>query len=86
MKKRIAVVASEKEYADFLKNNVEKYLGKYATFTSYSMIEMNEKGELDEDFVLISAFNIFQAVRSSVSEKSEIVVLSLALNKNRWKA
>lgn len=86
MKKRIAVVASEKEYADFLKNNVEKYLGKYATFTSYSMIEMNEKGELDEDFVLISAFNIFQAVRSSVSEKSEIVVLSLALNKKQMES
>lgn len=86
MKKKIAVVATEKEYADFLKSNIEKYLGKYADFTSYSMSEMSDKGRLDEDFVLISAFNIFQDVRGSVSETSEIIVLSLALNKKQMES
>lgn len=86
MRKKLAVVATEKDYADFLKGNIEKYLGKYADFFSYSVDEMNRKGVLDEDYVLISAFNIFQDARKMISPGSEIIVLSLALNKKQMES
>ncbi|MEE0740697.1 MAG: sigma 54-interacting transcriptional regulator [Emergencia sp.] len=81
--KRIAVVATEKEYAEFLRENVEKYMHAYAAFVSYSIEEVEKKGILEEDFVLLSAFNIFQQVRQKLAETSEIIVLSLSLNKRQ---
>lgn len=81
--KRIAVVATEKAYAEFLKDNVEKYMKRYAEFVAYSVSEVEQKGVLDEDFVLLSAFNIFQKVRKMISDTTEIIVLSIALSKNQ---
>ncbi len=81
--KRIAVVATEKEYADFLMNNVAKYMNRYAGFVSYSIAEVERIGLIEEDFVLLSAFNIFQQVRQKISEASEIIVLSLSLSKKQ---
>ena len=86
MRKKLAVVATEKNYADFLKGNIEKYLGRYADFFSYSVEEMYGKGMLEEDYVLISAFNIFQDARKMISPDSEIIVLSLALNKKQMES
>ena len=86
MRKKLAVVATEKDYADFLKGNIEKYLGRYADFFSYSVEEMYGKGMLEEDYVLISAFNIFQDARKMISPDSEIIVLSLALNKKQMES
>lgn len=81
--KRIAVVATEKVYADFLMRNIAKYLHRYADFVSYSIREVEEKGMLEEDFVLISASNIFQQVRKKLGPNSEMIVPSLALNKEQ---
>lgn len=81
--KRIAVVATEKEYADFLMNHVAKYMNRYAQFVSYSIAEIEKAGLIEEDFVLLSAFNIFQQVRQKISEASEIIVLSLSLSKRQ---
>jgi transcriptional regulator with PAS, ATPase and Fis domain len=86
MEKTIAVIATEKEYAEFLKTDVEKYLGEYAKFSAYSIGEVREKEEIRENFVLISAFNIFQEVRSKISRSSEIIVLSLSLNKSQMES
>lgn len=81
--KEIAVVATEKEYAEFLMNNISKYLGRYARFRSYSIAEVERLESATEDFVLVSAFNIFQQVRQKISARSEIVVLSLSLTKKQ---
>lgn len=81
--KKIAVVATEKRYADFLMDNVAKYLNQYAQFQSYSISELERVEELEEDYVLLSAFNIFQQVRRKISDVSEIIVLSLSLNKKQ---
>ena len=75
--KKIAVVATEKEYAEFLKENVAKYMNRYADFIAYSVAEVEEIPVLEEDFVLISAFNIFQQTKKKISGHSEIIVLSL---------
>jgi transcriptional regulator with PAS, ATPase and Fis domain len=84
--KKIAVVATEKEYADFLMDNISKYLRRYADFVSYSIPEIDEKEQITEDFVVVSAFNIFQQVREKISSSSEIVVLSLSLNKKQMRS
>lgn len=81
--KQIAIVATEKEYADFLMMNIRKYLNKYADFKSYSIREIDLIENIEEDFVLLSAFNIFQKVRKKISVDSEIIVLSLSLNKSQ---
>ncbi len=81
--KKIAVVATEKEYADFLMKDIVKYLSRYADFKSYSIDEVDKVELLTEDFVLLSAFNIFQKVRQKISTNSEIIVLSLSLNKKQ---
>ncbi|SHI38450.1 Sigma-54 interaction domain-containing protein [Dethiosulfatibacter aminovorans DSM 17477] len=78
--KSIAVVATVKEYADFLMMNVSRYLGKYAEFKSYSIDEVDSIDTLEEDFVLLSAFNIFQKVRRKIGSGSEIIVLAVTLN------
>lgn len=84
--KEIAVVATEKQYARFLMDNISKYLGRYASFKAYSIAEVETLDRVKEDYVLVSAFNIFQQVRQKISDRSEIVVLSLDLPKNRWKS
>lgn len=81
--KKIAVVATEKEYAEYLKNSITRYLGRYADFKSYSIEEVEKAGMLTEDFILISAFNVFQKVRQKVSGHSEIMVLTLSLSKKQ---
>ena len=81
--KEIAVVATEKQYARFLMDNISKYLGRYASFKAYSIAEVETLDRVKEDYVLVSAFNIFQQVRQKISDRSEIVVLSLALTKKQ---
>ncbi len=79
--KKVAVVATEKDYGIFLRNNIEKYLGKYAKFKEYSMMEMQRINALQEDIVLISGFNIFQSVKPKLKSSSKLIVLSVTLNK-----
>ncbi len=81
--KKIAVVATEKEYAGFLRQNIEKYMSRYAVFVDYSISEVENMDALEEEFVLVSAFNIFQRVRAKISDHSEIIVLSLSLGKEQ---
>ena len=45
--KKIAVVATEKRYADLLMDNVAKYLNQYAQFQSYSISELERVEELE---------------------------------------
>lgn len=84
--KQIAVVATEKEYAEFLMGNISKYMHKYAKFKAYSLKEIDGIENLKEDFVLLSAFNIFQKVKQKISMNSEIIVLSLSLNKKQMES
>lgn len=81
--KSIAVIATEKEYARHIRRNVEQYLGNYGEFFDYSVREVEEQGEIKEDFILISAFNIFQKVRALVTDHTEIIVISLSLTKTQ---
>ena len=61
--KRIAVIATDGKFAGFLMQSIQRYMNRYAEFTSYSMAELEGKETIEEDFILLSAFTIYQKVR-----------------------
>ncbi len=84
--KRIAVVAMEKEYAKYLKDNLELYLSKYAKFYSYSLSEIEEMEFIEEEFVVISTFTIFQGVKHKMTKQSELIVVNVTLRREKIKS
>ncbi|MDD6042142.1 MAG: sigma 54-interacting transcriptional regulator [Eubacteriaceae bacterium] len=81
--RKVTIVAIEKTYAISLKEQYDKYLGAYCQFSAMSLEELTDVGYLDSDFVLLFAFDIFQQVRDKISDSTEIIVISLALNKKQ---
>lgn len=81
--KKIAVVASERKLADILKENIEKYLHRYAQFVSFTTEETDQMEQIPVDYVLLSAFTIYQKVNKKIGPDSEIIILSLSLNKSQ---
>ena len=58
--KKIAVVATEKEYADFLRDDMGRYLSRYATFVSYSVSEIEDMEETVSYTHLIKSLSVGQ--------------------------
>lgn len=83
MRKKVVVVTTDKSYAEFLMNNMKKYMNAYADFECYSIQEVLQKEQIAADFFMFSAFNYFQQVRERIPDTSEIIVLSVALNKEQ---
>ncbi|WP_130861372.1 sigma-54 interaction domain-containing protein [Bacilliculturomica massiliensis] len=81
MKKTIAVVAMEMEYAEILCGNLSEYLSRYADFRYYSLEEIGAMDFIREDFVVITTFTIFEAIKRKMRSGSELIVVSLTLNK-----
>ena len=81
--KKIAVVASDRKLADFLKENVQKYMSRYGEFASYTTAETDKMDLIKADFVLLSAFTIYQKVARKIGPETEIIILSLSLNKEQ---
>ncbi|WP_324825926.1 sigma-54 interaction domain-containing protein [Sinanaerobacter sp. ZZT-01] len=81
--KRIAVVAMEKQYAKYLRDNLALYLSNYAEICYYTVAEVERMEQIPEEFVLVSAFTIFQRVKEKIKETSELIVISITLNKEK---
>ncbi len=79
--KRIAVVAGEKKYARYLMENLAGFLGAYAELRAYSVSEAEELECFEEEYVAVSAYTLFQSVKSKVKESSEMVILNLTLTR-----
>lgn len=79
--KTIAVIANEREYAEFLRDNLNNYFKKYVQINTYSMEDIQNIDYIKEKYVIISAFTIFQKVKNKVTENSELVIASLTLTK-----
>lgn len=79
---QIAVIGIEKDYANYLKENLEEYLGKYAEIHAYSMSELNDVEYIQETYVVISMFTIFQEVKKKIKDTSKFHIISIALNKS----
>lgn len=81
--KKLAVVASDKKFANFLLENVQKYMGHYGEIYVYTIDEIEKKDHIEEDFVLLSAFTIYQRVRQKIGSGTEIIILNLSLSKKQ---
>ena len=84
--KRIAVIATDGKFAGFLMQSIQRYMHRYAEFTSYSMAEIEGKETIEEDFILLSAFTIYQKVRGKIGSHAEVIILTLTLNKRQIQA
>lgn len=83
--KRIAVVALEKEYAKYLRDNLALYLENYAEIRYYTVNQVERMTHISEEFVVVSAFTIFQRVKRKIKESSELIVIQITLNKEKVK-
>lgn len=84
--KKVAVFATDKRFAEFLMNNVKKYMHRYADFAAYSIHEIEDRDYIDEDMILLSAFTIYKKVCDKISNQSNIIILSLTLNRHQINA
>lgn len=82
-RKKVVVVTTDKSYAEFLMNNMKKYMEAYADFECYSIKEVLQTEKVQADFFMFSAFNYFQQVRERIPDTAEVIVLSVALNKDQ---
>lgn len=78
--KSIAVIAYEKLYADYIKNNLLEYFNKKVAVHSYSVKEVNEKRILREDVILLSANTIIMQISPKILEDFEIINLRHCLS------
>lgn len=83
--KKIAVVANNKDYAVHTAKSLEIFFSDYARFTCYSMAEIEQKQKIDENYVVLSTFNIFQQVKRKTSEETKILIIDVVLNKETLK-
>lgn len=83
--KRIAVVATEKRYAKYLRDNLAMYFEKHADIRYYSLREVARMNFIEEEYVAVSTFNIFQSVKKKLKNSSELIVFSLTLTKDNIK-
>ncbi len=77
----IAVVANEKDYARYLKNNLDIYFKKYLKICCYDLDELEEMDYIKEKYIIIPSFSKFQQVRKKTRKDSELIISDLTLNK-----
>ena len=79
--KQIAIVAKTREYASYLANDLKVYFEKEAVFRCYLLEEVEALEAIPEEYVLLSNFNIFQAVKRKVREQAKMIIIEATLNK-----
>ena len=84
--KTIAVIANEKSFAEYIKDNLAEYLETKAKIRSYSVKELETIPVLREDMVLLSANTIFLKVIPKLSEDTVIINYDQALSTDNAEA
>ena len=77
----IAVVANEKEYAKYLKDNLDVYFKDYSQIYCYDLEELESMDYIKEKYIVIPSFSKFQQVRKKTRKDSELIIADLTLNK-----
>ncbi len=83
--KRIAVIASHLEYAHYLRANLERYFGGHAEITAYSLRDVAQMEWIPAEYVAVSAFTIFQRMQNKISKDSELINISISLDRENLK-
>lgn len=80
--KEIAVVANDKAYSAYMAENLEVFFADCAKFNCYGTEEIRGLQQIEEEYVVLSAFTIFQQVKEKVKVQTQIVIVDLTLNKS----
>ena len=78
--KTVAVIANDKNFAEYIKGNLEAYFSPYAKINSYSIEDLNSVGKLREDVILLSAYTIFPNVKSKIPDDAVLQNYSQTLS------
>lgn len=81
MKKNIAVIANNKSYSEFIAEKLKIFFDEFAAFHCYGTGEIVAMEQLEEDYVVLSAFTIFQIAKKKVKENAKLIIVDLTLNK-----
>ena len=82
MMKTIAVVAVHKDFAEFIKADLEKYFSSYAKIRAYAEEEIVSMEEIPEEFVVMSALTVFRKVQPKMKEHALTQVISFAVSRD----
>ena len=83
--KKIAVIANNKDYAEHIAASLDIYLRKWVHFQCYDTAEVEAGNQVSEDYVVLSAFTIFQQVKRKVKPDAKILIIDLTLDKSTLK-
>ncbi len=82
--KKIAVIANNIDYARHIADSLKVYFEDRAEFRCYNTETVGRAGVV-EDFVVLSAFTIFQQVKKKVKPDARILIIDLTLSKRTLK-
>ncbi len=82
MMKTIAVVAVHKDFAAFIKADLEQYFSAYAEIHAYAEEEIEHMEEIPEEFVVMSALTVFRKVQPKMKEHALTQVISFAVSRD----
>jgi len=77
----IAIIAFTKDYANFIKECLEVYLGKYTKINVYSAYDIDQKEIIEEKYIVLSAFTVFKRVQEKMQKSAVLQVVHFALSK-----
>lgn len=78
---QIAVIAAKKDYAEYIKKNLEIFFKPFAVINAYSLDDIRTKDRIKEKYVVISAYTIFKAVRTKISENTVLQTFTQTISK-----
>lgn len=82
MVKRVAVVTFSSEVGDFYCKQLKGLFGESIDVEKYSFDNNTIDRKISGDVIVISTYAIYEAVRSYIGEKSEIVITNITISKN----
>lgn len=80
--KEFAVVANKKDFSRYIAESMELYFSEEAAFHYYGARELEAMEQIEEDYVILSAFTIFQMVKPKVKKDTRIIIVDLTLDRN----
>ena len=80
--KTIAVVAVHKDFAEFIKSDLERYFSEQAEIHAYAEAEIDRMEEIPAEFVVMSAFTIFRKVQPKMKKDALTQVISFAISRD----
>lgn len=81
-KNRLAVIANDKKYSQHMAEELGIYFKDVAEFSCYGITDLMSVEKIEEEYVILSSFNIFQKAKAKTNASTKILIIDLTLNKH----